>query len=75
MIPYQFCVVGRSDKYLLTPIVEKLMAYDVEFKFKVYMLTIVIDVYFDVPQLFDTVRWKIGREIPKESAALLQVKE
>ena len=51
------------------------MAYDVEFKFKVYMLTIVIDVYFDVPQLFDTVRWKIGREIPKESAALLQVKE
>ena len=62
--PYQLCVVAKSDKADLEPIIAKLVAYDFEFRFEVYLLTVAITVYCDSPAQFDLIRRQLRRKLP-----------
>ena len=63
--PYQLCLVAKSDKADLEPIIAKLVAYDFEFRFKVYPLTVaIITVYCESPAQFDSIRRQLRRELP-----------
>ena len=69
--PYQLCVVAKSDKANLEPIIAKLFTYDFEFRFKVYLLTVAITVYCDSPAQFDSIRRQLRRELPMHITKLV----
>ena len=71
--PYQLCVVAKSDKADLEPIIAKLVAYDFEFRFKVYRpaTAMAITVYCDSPAQFDSIRQQLRRELPMHIAQLV----
>jgi len=69
--PYQLCVVAKSDKADLEHIMAKLFAYDFEFRYKVYLLTLAITVYCDSPAQFSSIKAKLRRELPVHIARLM----
>ena len=69
--PYQLCVVAKSDKANLEPIIAKLVAYDFEFRFKVHRLVAAITVYCDSPAQFESIWRQLRRELPMHITQLI----
>lgn len=69
--PYQLCVVAKSDKADLEHIMAKLFAYDFDFRYEAYLLSLAITVYCDSPAQFSSIKAQLRRELPVHIASLM----
>ena len=69
--PYQLCMVAKSDKADLEPIIAKLFTYDFEFRFTVYRPVAAITVYCDSPAQFGSIQRQLRRELPMHISQLI----